>query len=483
MLWLGVHFPDLGLEIFATEQTAASQRPQVLAEDNRVLLRNAAAVAAGIAPGASLATAHSIAPELVHHHRDTGREQARLQFLAETLYRFTSQISLKPPDCLLLEISGSLRLFGDRAALSSQVQALCEALEHRARLHVAETPLAALLLACSQAHTIDDVSLQHIQWHLSKPSAKSGKQSRNKSVRITERLADMGIHTLGPLLALPQKELGHRFGPELVGFLQRLSGERPDPQENILPSESFASCLHLLNPINSKDALLFPMARLLGELQLWLIGRQLGAEKIRWHLQSGSRQEANFPVALARGQQRREAFLNLTRLKLEQTELPADILSLELQVTALVPWQAQGPELLGLSPQDNGRTNADLSELVDQLRARLGDGACYSIRPVAQHAPEQAWRQVQPGDSLASGHGATSNASAISAKRPLWFFDPPRPAARQELTLLRGPERIQGVWWQQSICRDYYIARHKNGAECWAYVDAQQQWYLHGYFA
>ena len=88
MLWLGVHFPDLGLEIFATEQTAAAQRPQVLVEDNRVLLRNAAAVAAGIAPGASLATAHSIAPELVHHHRDTGKEQARLQLLVDRLEEY-----------------------------------------------------------------------------------------------------------------------------------------------------------------------------------------------------------------------------------------------------------------------------------------------------------------------------------------------------------------------------------------------------------
>lgn len=483
MLWLGAHFPDFGLEVFAASQTTPSQRPQVLVEANRVLLRNSAAVAAGIALGSTLATAHSIAPKVVHHNRDVDKEQARLRFLAETLYRFTSQVSLQPPCSLLLEISGSLQLFGDHAALSQQVQTVCETLGHRAMLHTGETPLAALLLARSQAQSIEDVSLHHAQWHLSLPAAKG------KPAGMTERLANMGIHTLGPLLALPQTELAHRFGAELVDFLRRLTGEQPDPQENILPRETFASSLHLLNPINSKDALLFPMARLLGELQLWLIGRQLGAEQIRWHFSSGSGHSKSFPVTLAREQQRRDAFLNLTRLKLEQTELPADVLSLKLQVDVLVPWQASGPELLllTLSSQESGRTHTDPSELVDQLRARLGDGACYGIRPVAQHSPEQAWCQVPPNDVPHSAK--SSNNSLLSAKlskpskRPLWFFNPPRPAARQDLTLLRGPERIQGDWWQQFICRDYYVAKHSNGAECWAYVDAQQHWYLHGYFA
>jgi protein ImuB len=33
-----------------------------------------------------------------------------------------------------------------------------------------------------------------------------------------------------------------------------------------------------------------------------------------------------------------------------------------------------------------------------------------------------------------------------------------------------------GAW------RDYYVARHENGAECWVFQDAATRWYLHGYF-
>jgi protein ImuB len=65
---------------------------------------------------------------------------------------------------------------------------------------------------------------------------------------------------------------------------------------------------------------------------------------------------------------------------------------------------------------------------------------------------------------------------------PLWLFDPPHPTDPDRLTLIRGPERIQTAWWQQTIWRDYYVASLTSGARCWAFVDARNQWYLHGYF-
>ena len=32
------------------------------------------------------------------------------------------------------------------------------------------------------------------------------------------------------------------------------------------------------------------------------------------------------------------------------------------------------------------------------------------------------------------------------------------------------------------ICRDYFIAQHQLGAQCWVFVDQKSRWYLHGYF-
>ena len=78
MLWLGVHLPDLGLEIFQQRQAQGPLRPAVLAEDGRVRLVDAQARNAGIAVGCTLATALSIAQDLIYFERDEAAENQRL---------------------------------------------------------------------------------------------------------------------------------------------------------------------------------------------------------------------------------------------------------------------------------------------------------------------------------------------------------------------------------------------------------------------
>ena len=90
MLWLGAHFPGLPMEVFALRAgdsahgnpSGEQEIPRVVIEDNRVIRCNAAAAAARIALGASLATAYSIVPGLVHHERNHAEEARRLRRLA-----------------------------------------------------------------------------------------------------------------------------------------------------------------------------------------------------------------------------------------------------------------------------------------------------------------------------------------------------------------------------------------------------------------
>jgi protein ImuB len=214
--------------------------------------------------------------------------------------------------------------------------------------------------------------------------------------------------------------------------------------------------------------------RLLTDLEHWLVARQLGAEQLRWHFGAGG-EWVCMPVRFARARQRLDAFLDITRLELEATGLPEGVIDLRLEAHRLVPWATGSHGLFTTLP--NGHDLEDVSGLVDQLRARLGHGACYSLASTDQHTPEQAWQQVSPF--------ARHQASAPpTRRRPLWLFDPPRAVTAQALTLLRGPERIHTGWWSGSgQARDYYVARHRNGAECWVFVDPAERWFLHGYFA
>jgi protein ImuB len=421
---------------------------------------------------------------------------------------------------VVLEVGGSLKLFGKVDRLARRARALCHDLGHEVRIRWASTPLACLTLVQADAASLDRV-----------PLGRAAIEPEPLNAERIERFANMGIHTLGQLLALPSRGLGERFGEDVVDYLARLTGDRPDPRPTIAPPERFHAILHLLEPLDSKEALIFPMQRLLIDLQHWLVARQLGVERLRWRfLGVGSKNRAResaptgsstMVVRFARAQQRREAFLEITRLQMAEAVLPAEVISLELEARRLLPWSTGSGGLFhnlpGMhSPADESQ---GLDELVDQLRARLGRGACYSLETQQQHLPERAWAGAAPGLALprqpsrhkrkmrqaaAAGSEAASQPNTMVpaqiSRRPLWLFDPPRAIGLRQLTLLRGPERIHTGWWLAGseavrpgaapaeseplgAIRDYYVARHQSGAECWVFVDSREQWFLHGYFS
>ena len=87
-----------------------------------MLFCNAAARERGIQPGLTVAAARALAHDLVVRPRNSRAEQQALQGLAAWAYQFSSQLSLYPPGELLLEVQGSLSLFGGRDALFARIR-------------------------------------------------------------------------------------------------------------------------------------------------------------------------------------------------------------------------------------------------------------------------------------------------------------------------------------------------------------------------
>ena len=430
MLWLAMHLPMFALEVNQAGQQARA--PTVLVDGNRVVLGNEAARRAGIGLQSTLTTAHGICPSLIHYRRDPDRELKHLRLLAGMCYRFTSRVSLEPAggaqiaSGLLLEAEGSLKLFGSLNAWQSGVAGLCGDLGHAAVLRAAATPSAALALARARASRLPDVPLIH--------TGLAGRE--------VESLSNMGIKTLGPLLQLPEAELGQRFGIRLTNYLRRLAGSMPDPRRCIEPEPAFASSLHLLDPITDKGALLFSMQRLLTELEHWLIGRQLGAQRLLWRFaphEAAAR--VTIPVRFAAARQRKADFIEIVRLALNRIELPENVLDIGLEAKSLVPWASRCQTLFEPPPGQPGEQTAP-TELIDRFTAHLGETGCSGIATTGQHAPEQAWQRCRTGEAGASGDGSSR------ADRPLWFFDSPRRVDREQLEILRGPERLQTGWWR-----------------------------------
>ncbi|MEM7217533.1 MAG: DNA polymerase Y family protein [Pseudomonadota bacterium] len=513
VLWLCAYFPQLGLEVCQRQHAAApvvlsqtanargdiptggttGPRPTVLLADNRVIARDALAVQRGIAIGASLAAAHSIATDLLHLHQDLTAEAARLEYLGQVLYGFSSQVSLDSTpagyletpgawhQAVLLEISASLKLFGGLETLLARIATQLDALGHDGLLTVAPTPLAALCLGrwrqrdgAAPARLLPGTRpWQHALETM--PVSALGLEPRQG-----EQLDNMGLRACGALLQLPSKAIAQRFGTTLSARLARLTGAHPDPRPTIDPPARFGHSLHLLEACTSKAALLFPIKRLCGEFGHWLVGQQLGVSRWRWTVADHAGDRAQVDVHASQPLQSPTELLRLTQWRLERATLPAEVLDLRLESLGLAPWSRPSESLF---PElGNGPNDTPPLELLDLLRARLGERICSGIAPHPDHRPEAAWCEAPPGKRLAAP-------GAPSHSRPLWLLEAPRPIPRGRLALLHGPERLQGGWWETTARRDYYIARLKDraglpaGGRCWVFVDPRERWFIHGHFA
>ena len=154
--WLALHFPTLALDIFQS-QGVPNEQVQVVIQEQRVCHMNEAAAAAGILPGCTLATAYSISSELTYFERNPDQEQEHLADLAQALYRYSSVVSLEAPDCIVLEIRGSLMLLGNAGVIAQDALALCADMNHQAIARSAQTPQAAIALAAKRLVFMSDV--------------------------------------------------------------------------------------------------------------------------------------------------------------------------------------------------------------------------------------------------------------------------------------------------------------------------------------
>jgi protein ImuB len=494
-IWFCLHLPVLGLEVFT--RGADRERACVLVDTHRVVARNAAAEQHQIGIGTTLATAHAICPDLTHFVRNPDRERERLGFLAEIAYRFSATVCVHEPDCLLLDVHGSLRLFGGLYRLKRDLIRLFADLGHHTVVGIAPTPLAAIAFA--RARYSDELSSRPsgvaLKVYTARGLARLPLEHTELEVSLIERLENMGIETLGQLLRLPTAELGRRFGPALLDYLGRLRGTRPDPRRNITPAAFFIERVELLEAVTDKQGLLFPMQRLLGELDRWLIARQLGTSCLRWRFAPLHGMGTELDVQFSGSQRNRQTLLSISRLRLEQTVLPDEILSVELSSTGLTAWQPAVDALF----MSGRRSRQAPEELIDRFRARLGDCACRGLRLHEDHRPEHAWRSTvarMPASSRA-GDGFRAQSKA-AVRRPAWLLEVPAPVERRQLYLLSGPERIETGWWDvqadvqdtpgsancKAVHRDYYVARHRSGTHCWVFRTMSDGcWYIHGYFA
>ena len=499
MLWLCLLFPKLPLDIYlrgafvcddtaTTSATLSTTTAIVITEKHRVLMGNGAAEQLGITSGMTLSTIYALSADIRVIERTPTRETETLQQLAQWAYQFTPQVTLHPPNSLLLEIYGSLKLYKGLDNLLQCVEQNLQTKQFHYQIGLAHTPKAAWVLACEN-HALDGFNHQHQVLQREKILQRLNAvmlQNLDISDKEKEKIANLGLVTLGELLALPQPAIGKRIGKPFLIYLQKLVGDYPDPQRPISVTDIFHSNLHFIDGLTNSDMLLFPMQRLLIELSRFLTLRQLHCRKMSWLLHSFNKQEKTIDIELLRPQNDYKNFLALIRLKLENV-----VVTEPIETLTLVTENFASAELKNHTLFNDAHDQIDTSKLLDKLSARLGDSVFHGIQIGNEHLPECAWKTVKNLQLICAQHKGDKKELEEPPTQPFWLLKQAAPIkiAKQhlywqgKLTLLNGPERIDNRWWQQRQQRDYFVARHENGSLYWVYRDLKNNsWYLQGVF-
>lgn len=485
MLWACLYFPELPLDA-VRPQGCARELPAVLVDgplrNPRVVMASATARLAGVRAGQSLAAARVLQAELAAWRREPDAEQQMLGILADSAYRFSGEVSLSPPRALLLEVGASLELFGGWAALERRLRGDFDGWGVKYRLVAAPAASGARVLAGSQ----DGVALL-TQAQLLSALGNISVENCGLEVKTSSSLSSMGLNRLGQLFVLPRAELTRRIGPAALLHLDRMRGLAPEALPGYQPPTRYARRLEFEHRIDSVQALLFPLQRMLRDLTRFLIVRDSGVQDFELILEHQHQATTRIRIGLLEAQRDPGRLLELTHTRLERISLVAPVQALNITADDLPLLRPLHEDLFDTNPQET----MEWPTLVERLRARLGDEAIHCLLEVADHRPGRAWRLRQP-DTRRNGHKPAMTASGEplrlrgSASRPLWLLRKAIPLRASPLHILAGPERIESGWWDGDDQRhDYYIVQTPAGQRAWAYVASGEMdnWMLQGWFA
>lgn len=488
-LWFCVWLPHLPLDS-AGEALCKESMPTAIVEEqhgiHRILLTDAEARVAGVMPGQAANAALALLPTLQLEERSLLREQQALEGLATWLEQFSSFVSIAGHDVLLLEIAGSLRLFGGLRELRQKISKGLRDLGFTASLAIAPTPLAATWLARSGRRVcIRDVV------NLAPVLRKLRLAYLNWPGGLCEALTGMGVTTVGDCLRLSREGFTRRFGAEYLLELDRALGHLPDPRDSWRSAERFCADFEMVEEQTDRELLLNICRELLLSHEQFLLARQLGTQRVCFsffHLK-GSATELR--LGCARAERTAERWFELLGIRFERLTLPAPVVAVRLRSGMAQPLQMESGSLSLQGRPGMQQRRFSIAQLAERLIARIGDQSVQATEIVAEHRPHYAWRSQS---LLADWSGTTLDEPVQYVPRPLWMLPEPTllPADSGypvhqgcRLRLIDGPERLETGWWDEDgISRDYYTALNPDGRRLWVFRNRNRasSWYLHGYF-
>ncbi|PTX97520.1 hypothetical protein DB346_21240 [Verrucomicrobia bacterium LW23] len=316
-----------------------------------------------------------------------------------------------------------------------------------------------------------------------------------------------GIRTIGQLRALPREEACQRLGPEAVRLWKLAEGGEVRPLKLVRPRELFAEKEELEYAVETLEALLFLLRRLLEKIAGRLAAAWMVAGRMRLvlHFDQGPCYRHVFTIPEPTCDT--ELLFRMLHTHLEGFTSDSPIAGLELEAQPLPPLDKQG-DLLDRSvrnPQQLAETLARLEALLGPDRVGIpeflpsANPDAFRMRPFLGAGAERQERAAPIKAAHLPGAAGDSHAAPIPTGMPYLCFRPPpaahvalekgRPAhlhsseAQGAVRSARGPWLLEGNWWDATHwSREEWDVELDNGA-MYRLVRLKTGWVLGGAYS
>jgi len=492
-------------------QSAPPDAPLATVEKVKGALRLAsvdrAAAALGLHEGMSLADARATVPELLVLDHNAYADAILLDRLAEGCTRYTPHVAVDGCDALVLDLTGSIHLFGDETTLIADVQARLARRGLQVRAAFAYGPEAALALARYQRTPVTDEYAAVMRL----PIAALQLEAEHETA-----LQRAGLLKIGDIARRPLAAIAARFGEDAVQAIRRMTGEAASPLAFRTVKAPLVFDRRFADPIARTDYVLERLADLAAQAMEALGERGHGGrrfEALFFRSDGLTRRlaiETGFPTRDIK------VVMRLFRERIDTLDDPLDPGFGYDMVRLTVP--RHEPLAAGQLRLEGQEAHAiqQVEELVDRLSTRLGRERVRRFIPRDSHIPEQAQLTLPAMEASQTQAEWTISPPGNPPLRPLHLFDPPQKIeviaqvpdgpphrfhwhkAMHEVSRFEGPERIASEWWKAkdgnpahgAPTRDYYRVEDRRGRRFWIFrhglYDEESEhphWYLHGLFA
>jgi protein ImuB len=390
--------------------------------------------------------------------RSVKEEAATRAILLECAGAFSPRVEERSEDAAFvcgIDIAGTRSLFGPPEVLARKLVERVRALGMRAcatassNLHAAECMARGLppniaVRVISQGE--EAAALAELPFTVLDPTREQAAT-----------LAAWGMHTLGMLAALPEKDLVARMGQEGRRLWQLARGQRPHLFQPVEPPSALAEQMELDSPVELLDSLLFVAGAMLDQLIVRANARlvALAAVNLTLTLDRGGTHARTVRPALPTND--KQLWIRLLHLDLEAHPPHAAVLAVALDAEPGATSKVQ----LGLfSPQLPEASRLDVT--LARIRAVVGEDNVGRAVLLDAHTPDafriEAFRvaegedvttaSTEPRAAVRQLRPAESVTVTLEAQRPMRFTFR---GQSYKVDRAYGPWLTGGDWWQPTL--------------------------------